>query len=464
MPSMSRRDLVPSAISSYARGSHEKVRTEMSHRPPMSRLTGLSAPVAVAEVELTGPLAAQIREPQTAAGHALVLVRLHGVVVGVVILPRPSEPDSAERLAELVWNEFRREILDHLAGDGAQPIDSINPAGLSSADAGICIRDHDAAAEAPLMSVVIATRDRTDLLATCLDSMSTLDHRNVEIIVVDNAPATSATADLLAASYPSVRYVREDVAGLARAHNRGIAAASGSIVAFTDDDVVVDSGWLTRIAEAFATSPEVGAVTGLIFPRELETEAQLLLERHGGFTKGFRTTAFDLASNRPDDALFPLTVGQIGSGANMAYDTELLRAIGGFDPALGTGTPARGGDDLSGLLEVLLAGRRIVFEPSAVVHHRHRRSMHDLAAQAEGYGTGLGAYLTAAFRSHPMLFVRMTPMVLTGARYAFSDQSGRNANRYDGWPPGLDRAERRGLATGPLAYLRSRRHLAGATR
>ncbi|MFN8052389.1 MAG: glycosyltransferase [Acidimicrobiales bacterium] len=427
-------------------------------------MTELSAPVAVAEIELTRPLAPQLGEPTPGAAHALVLVRLHGIVVGVVILPRPGSVDAAELLAALVWTELGAEVRRHLAADGGAPIDGIDPAGLDAPSH--CARSvaaRQGAAGDPLVSVVIATRDRTDLLATCLDSMAALEHGNVEIIVVDNAPTTDATAELIAASYPSVRYVREDVPGLARAHNRGLAVAHGTIVAFTDDDVVVDPGWLTRITEAFASSPAVGAVTGLIFPRELETEAQLLLERHGGFTKGFRTTAFDLASNRPDDVLFPLTVGQIGSGANMAYDTELLRSIGGFDPALGTGTPARGGDDLSGMLEVLLAGRRIVFEPSAVVHHRHRRSMQDLAAQAEGYGVGLGAYLTSAFRSHPLLFLRLIPNVVTGARFAFSDDSERNAGRYAGWPPGLDRAERRGLASGPLAYLRSRRHHRQAT-
>ena len=85
------------------------------------------------------------------------------------------------------------------------------------------------------------------------------------------------------------------------AHNRGLALArtwpcprsAGKIVAITDDDVEVHPDWLTAIAEAFAES-DATCVTGLILPAELQTPAQLLVERAGGYGRGFAARAFTL--------------------------------------------------------------------------------------------------------------------------------------------------------------------------
>ena len=192
-----------------------------------------------------------------------------------------------------------------------------------------------------------------------------------------------------------------DRRGLAAAHNRGLEAAAGSILAFTDDDVVVDRHWLAAIVEGFELTDNVAAVTGLIQPGELRTRAQVLLERHGSFAKGFEPRIFDLDAHRPADRRFPLATGQCGSGANMAFRADCLRRLGGFDPALGTGTTARGGDDLAAFFHVLVSGQRLVYQPAAVVRHWHRDNDSALAAQAYGYGVGLGAYLTDAVVRHP---------------------------------------------------------------
>jgi glycosyltransferase involved in cell wall biosynthesis len=104
-----------------------------------------------------------------------------------------------------------------------------------------------------MVSVVVATRDRTISPARCLDSVLASVYPNFEIIVVDNDPTSSATADLIESRYRDrgVLYVREDRRGLAAAHNRGITMAAGSILAFTDDVVVVDRDWLAATVEAF---------------------------------------------------------------------------------------------------------------------------------------------------------------------------------------------------------------------
>ncbi|MBT2390561.1 glycosyltransferase [Streptomyces sp. ISL-1] len=321
-------------------------------------------------------------------------------------------------------------------------------------------------------SVVVATRERADQLARALDSLLEQDHPDFEIVVVDNAPATSATQDLVEHKYAErVRYVREPVPGLAVAHNRGIAVADGAVVAFTDDDVVADPHWLTALTAPFAADPGLGCATGLILPARLRTPAQILLESHGGFAKGFEARLYDPARPPADEPLFPFTAGSFGSGANMAFRATALRDIGGFDPATGTGTPARGGDDLYAFVSVLAAGHRLRYTPDALVWHHHRETWQDLRNQAYGYGAGLTAYLTALLVRRPALLpalLRKLPRGLAHARTitahreaAGSAVPGAHGVQDHPWPRRLSRLERRGMLAGPVGYARARVRVRG---
>jgi glycosyltransferase involved in cell wall biosynthesis len=410
-------------------------------------------PVRVCDVELTEPVTDLFSGHD--AARVRVLGRVHGEPVGMVEMARTA--DTAACRTEL-WRVLGAVVNRHLLRDGWAPVDALPARGCADGGRTPChVAVRRRSQRVVPISVVVATRDRTDTLARCLDSVLGGDHPDTEIVVVDNAPSDSRSAELVSTRYRGrVRYELEPVPGLANAHNRGLRSASGEVVAFTDDDVVADRGWLAAVADAFLTEPGVDAVTGLIMPAELETTAQLLLERHGGYTKGFERRTFDLGAARPSDPLFPFTVGQVGSGANMAFSTAVLRDVGGFDPALGAGTRARGGDDLSGLFTVLAAGHRIVYEPAALVWHAHARSDDALRRQARGYGTGLGAYLTSALLHRPDLVPHALRNAGGAVHHAFAGGNERNRRRYSGWPASLARAERVGIMTGPIAYGLSR--------
>jgi GT2 family glycosyltransferase len=303
--------------------------------------------------------------------------------------------------------------------------------------------------------VIVATRQRPSQLAACLDSLLRLEYPKLEIIVVDNDPDDTATESLVTDRYAGkVVYTIERARGLASAHNRGVLAAHGRILAFTDDDVVVDADWASALVEAFRANPRAGCVTGLILPAQLETRPQAMLERRGGFAKGFRLAEHSdrVPGTHP---LFPFTAGRLGSGANMAFTAEALHRIGGFDRTLGAGTYARGGDDLLAFFRTAAAGRSVVYQPDALVWHHHRREPRALADQAYGYGVGLGAYLTAALVNEPRMIVPLLRKLPRGAAYALrnsrADQSDPAA-----WPARLARLERYGLCYGPIAYGRSR--------
>jgi GT2 family glycosyltransferase len=308
------------------------------------------------------------------------------------------------------------------------------------------------------ISVVVATCERPWDLAHCLQSLLAQTHRPERIVVVDDAPGGEQTPATVApwSRRAPVVYVEGEGRGLAAAHNRGLLEVETPLVAFTDDDVITHEAWLERIVAAFELAPGAGCVTGMILPREIETREQLWLEGYAGFNKGFKRRIFDLADHRPEDPLFPFTAGTLGSGANMAFSTAVLRKLGGFDPALGAGTRARGGDDLSAFFEVLQAGRSIVYEPAAIVHHRHARDYEALRRQVFGYGVGLTAYLTKSLLDRPRLLPWAARRLPRAAAHVLRLKSPKNARLPRDYPRALMRLERLGMLAGPVAYLASR--------
>jgi GT2 family glycosyltransferase len=312
----------------------------------------------------------------------------------------------------------------------------------------------------PRVSVVVATRERPDLLAVCLRSLHQQTYPDLELIVVDNAPSTDRTASVVRGGRAGlVRYVREPRAGLAVAHNRGIAEATGELLAFTDDDVSADPDWIAALVAGFDRVERPACVTGLILPAELRTAGQLMLHHHGGHTKGFRPVVYG-ADAPPQDPLFPFTAGRFGSGANMAFRADVLRAMGGFDPATGVGTPARGGDDLLAFFRTIVRGHRIAYQPSALVWHRHRTEPGAAARQVRGYGTGLGAYLTAAVLREPATLGALLRRLPAGLRHAL-ERTRAPGPADPHRPVRFTGLERRALAGGPLAYLHARVRMRG---
>ena len=308
--------------------------------------------------------------------------------------------------------------------------------------------------------VVIATRERPERLAECLASVLAGELVPERVVVVDNAPTTTRTAELvaeLAATEPRLRYVREDRPGLARAHNAALPHVLTPLVAFTDDDVLVDSRWLSRLVDGF-TDPAVACVTGLIAPRELDTLPQQWVEGNATYDKGLQRRVFDADAHRPADRLFPYTAGAFGSGANMAFRTDYLRARRGFDAALGTGTVALGGDDLAAFYDVVRDGRRLVYEPGAIVLHQHYADYAALRRQTYGYGAGLGAHLMRCLLTDPRLLVALVTAAPTALRRATTIVRPPVANGLPPYPADLSRQQLRGLVSGPVRYLRSRRH------
>lgn len=391
-------------------------------------------PYKICDVEVTAPAAPiSLRDENGAVafGGLYCLVRRNRRPVGLIEATVDAAEIGLADVRQLCDRALGREIYAH-SPPIAMPVD------------------------APAITVVIATRDRPESLSRCIDSLLAQDYPVFDIIVVDNASKTRSTEDLIRDEYHSthrVSYLREDIPGLGRAHNTGLKRAAGSIVAFTDDDVVVDADWLKAIAAAFAADAAIACVTGLIMPAELQTRAQFWTEKHGGFGKGFAPKIFDLHGSRPPGPLYPYTAGQFGSGANMSFRTKVLRDLGGFDAALGAGTIARGGDDLAAFLDVIMAGYKIAYEPGAIVWHSHRRDEDGMRRQAFSYGVGLGAYLTQQIVKRPRTLLTYLRILPAGLSYIFGSGSEKNQRLPRDYPSNLKWRERIGILHGVPAYI-----------
>jgi glycosyltransferase involved in cell wall biosynthesis len=330
------------------------------------------------EVELTQPLTSlQLAAGENGAG---VLIRRKGRPIGFLMQEAAGKKTwRSEELSAWIANELKTKIAEEAI---REVITSSGPNGSF-----------------PSLTVAICTRDRATIAKRCLDSLLPLQKAyGFELLVIDNAPSDQATAQLVK-ELPTVRYTLEKYPGLNFARNRAWKEASGELIAYLDDDVVVDRDWVAGLQEAVTENPDAAAFTGLVMPLKLDTRAQVLFEKRNGFRRGFDKKRFGriLAGN----SLYPCGAGIFGAGCNMAFRRDTLRELGGFDEALDTGPSLPGGGDLDIFYRIIRAGHAMAYEPSFMVFHEHRTSESALRRQYYTWGLGFMAFVEKNYRNDP---------------------------------------------------------------
>jgi glycosyltransferase involved in cell wall biosynthesis len=360
----------------------------------------------VVTLELTEPLPQLERERGRAGIWAIFSVR--GVPLGHVQIPTADLPVAPGHLAILAAHAVAVAVGDRVLAEGfrsanpglpppacSDPLDALEalvgleePVSqtadrLTVQDAGLSI------------TVAICTRERPEALERCLHSVMASSLRPQQILVIDNAPLSDATASVVD-RFPGVQYHCEPGAGLSRARNTALELATGDIVAYADDDVVVHRDWLASIRGGFS-DPQVMVTTGLVLPAELETESQLLFEKsfqffHQGYRRRYFDSAYFSALRGKG-----VPVWQIGAGANMAIRRKAYELGYRFYTGLGPGVFGGCGEDSEFWYRMLAEGWSCLYEPSACVYHFHRRELGGLKHLLHQYMKGHVAALILQF-------------------------------------------------------------------
>lgn len=231
-----------------------------------------------------------------------------------------------------------------------------------------------------LLSLIVCTRNRADELVNCLPALAkqARDFPDVEVVIVDNASTdkTREVVERASAEYGfAFRYTYEARAGLCRARNHGRMAASGAVLAYVDDDVILGADWFKRVREHFLAQRS-DCLAGRV---EVDVEGEMpdwfppdLLWVLGKTMLGDEARAIS----------FPLHP----QGNNFAVTTEVFDTAGGFDPQI-----TLYGDETEFFRRVSKHEFTVIYDPEIVVTQRipaHRLSQKALKHKAYIWGRG----------------------------------------------------------------------------
>jgi glycosyltransferase involved in cell wall biosynthesis len=234
------------------------------------------------------------------------------------------------------------------------------------------------------VSVIIPVWNDAKRLQKCLSALQrqTLSRQAFEIIVVDNG-STDSSPDV-ARSFGNVRLLTETNPGSYAARNRGLLAAAGHYVAFTDSDCIPAPDWLDKLVETAGSAGEFGIIAGRVdFFKAGENaseacfafERQFLMRQEDNARKGRCVTA------------------------NWLSRGGILRRFGGFDASL-----ASGGDyELSQRLSA--NGLPVIYAHHAVVSHPARASASEITAKTRRITGGRWGYTKSRFRLFQLVFL-----------------------------------------------------------
>lgn len=311
---------------------------------PLALRRGALAPVA-------SPVAAALAIADRYGAEAI------GHLPGLLYCRRPGDDASADRLTAV------RQHLDRTGREDATVM----------TDADGIVRVTHPLADTPLVSVIVPTRDRLDLLRPCLDALrSRTVWPRLEILVCDNdsrEPETLAYLETLAGEGRGVVVPCPGPFNFAAMNNAAAAKARGKLLVFMNNDVeAFRADWLVAMAR-HALRPGVGAVGAKL----LDGAGRI---QHGGIVLGTGGLVTHAHRHFPGDAPGYLSTLRAAhrvsavTAACLMVEAEKFRAVGGFDAE----TFAVDFNDVDLCLRLNAAGFRTVMAPEAVLHHREAAS------------------------------------------------------------------------------------------
>ncbi|KAM3094099.1 glycosyltransferase [Phormidesmis sp. 146-35] len=351
----------------------------------------MSNRIKVTDIELSRPL----ESITNLEGYQFLrgLVKLHGSPIGYIQLPVKRGECSGHAIAQEIFPQFAEAIGRQLINYRLAVPDS------SWQIADLLKLTPVAIQNLPSVTVAFCPRRSTELdLTDCLQALQKLEYPNLEILIVENAPQSDALQKIVQQNYPTFHHLYTDKVGLNQARNLAIGKARNEIIAFTDEQGIVDTNWIGAIATSFAQNPQVMALTGLVIPDQIETENQALFEFWYGLGRGC-----DRRWNSSLKSWSDLGTMQLGSGVNMSYRRRLFEQIGMFDLALDRDTLTEGGGDWEMFCRILIAGQTLLYEPNAIVRYRSPEYDQAMRSFLTRNLTSFYAYIYTGIAAYPKL-------------------------------------------------------------
>lgn len=250
------------------------------------------------------------------------------------------------------------------------------------------------------LSVIIATRNRAAHLTSCLDSIVTAFANAApidgEIVVVDNGSTDKTAAIVQAwarASSVPLQLLSEPITGVSRAHNRGVRAARGDLLAFTDDDCRLSKDYVTDLLRHDAVDDGPVLRGGRV---ELGDPTDLPLTIKTGATRKqwSRLTNSAMSENVADSL----------AGCNLTMRRSTYEQLGPFDERFGPGSIIGSGADVEYVYRAYLANITIEHVPDMMVFHHHGRKTASTGYKLmRGYMIGNGALCAKYLFDLPVL-------------------------------------------------------------
>lgn len=236
----------------------------------------------------------------------------------------------------------------------------------------------------PPVSVILCSRNRPVLLLEAVQSVLNGDEIPAELVVIDQSDTASDVLGTMSCVEDCrIRYLWTPGRGVSRARNMGLRAAQCDIVAFIDDDVLVDRAWLGALVRPLLVSGDRSITTGRVLPA---------VEIVPGISAPTLVLSEVRASYQGRIARDVLQAG------NMAVYRNVLLSLMGFDERLGPGTDFPAGEDNDLGFRLLGAGCLIQYIPDAVIYHRAWRESREYVPLRWRYGVGQGAYYAKHIR------------------------------------------------------------------
>lgn len=232
--------------------------------------------------------------------------------------------------------------------------------------------------------MIVPTRDRGELIVDTIRCLTEVDYAHFNVVVVDQSTddQTAEAVLKIACDDRRITAVRTNTKGSSAGRNLGAHIADSQIVAYTDDDCIVDRAWLKAIVAEFE-DPGVAAVYGRLMAYER--------------TRTGREVGYKAAPDRVE-YVHRLPPWYIGHGGNMAFRRCDLLAAGGFDPKLGAGGYFGACEDPDIAYRLLVLGKKVVYSPDAIVYHKHWKSWRAQSQMERAYGIGAGAQFAKYIR------------------------------------------------------------------